>query len=101
MEQPRRRWTQLSLVVVHHMGTLSLLARGALLTFGLLTAVTAMTTLARPFEQAPLSDPFAVYGAIFPGQRVDPPTLIQRGFSCAMDRFPPPLMSLNTVSTLR
>ena len=91
MEQPRRRWAQWSFALVQHMGNLSLLARGALLTVGLLTAVTAVTTLARPFQQAPLSDPFAEYGAVFPGQSVDPQTLIQRGFSCAVDTHPRPL----------
>ena len=90
MGQTRRRLVQLSLVIVHHISTLSLLARGALLTFSLLTAVTAVTTLARPFGHESPSDPFTVYAAIFPAQRIDSSTLIKRGFSCATDTLPSP-----------
>jgi hypothetical protein len=91
MEQPQLSLKRLSFTgILHHVGTLSLLARSTLLTLGLLTAVTAVTTLARPSTQGSSADPFAVYAAIFPGQRADSQSMHQSGFLCQIDTFPAP-----------
>src|SRR4051812_1815067 len=91
MEHLPQNGKRLSFVaIIPRISALSLLARGTLLTITLFTAVTAVTTLTRPFGQESPSDPFAAYAAIFPGQLVDPQTLLQRGFSCVVDTLPSP-----------
>ena len=67
-----------------------LLSISMLLVIGFLLTVITLRTVANQLSDRSLSEPFAPYADIFPGQHVDARQLETQGFSCRPDSRPAP-----------